>query len=97
LLSDGHGPFAAVLVHLTPDSICFEDRRRNCSGTEPDPNEEADWLQHYNELCYRLLHGDTFMAKVLSDSAPGVSLLRTHPLINAKHVGWLSVLPRDGF
>jgi hypothetical protein len=61
---------------LAPDSICFEDRRRNCKGTQPD--EPADVEQHYNEMCYRLLGGDTLMRKVLSDSARGVSLMKTH-------------------
>lgn len=63
------------MIVLAPDSICFEDRRRNRSGTEAD--EAADIAQHFNEMCYRLLRGDTLMRKVLSDSAQGVSLLRT--------------------
>src|SRR5574341_2316336 len=64
------------VVALAPDSICFEDRRRNRTGTEAD--EAADVEQHYNEMCYHLLRGDTLMRKVLSDSAPGISLLRAH-------------------
>ncbi len=52
------------IVVLAPDSICFEDRRKNCMGTEPD--EAADIAQHFNEMCYRLLRGDTLMRKVLS-------------------------------
>ena len=68
------------LVILAPDSICFEDRRRNRTGTEAD--EAADVEQHYNEMCYRLLRGDTLMRKVLSDSAQGISLLRAHPRID---------------
>lgn len=62
------------LAVLVPDSICFEDRRRNRKGIEAD--ETADVEQHYNEMCYRLLRGDTLMRKVLSDSAQGISLLR---------------------
>ena len=62
------------LVVLAPDSICFEDRRKNRTGTEAD--EEADVDQHYNELCYRILRGDTLMRKVLSDSAQAISILR---------------------
>ena len=72
---------------LAPDSICFEDRRMNCKGTHPD--EPADVEQHYNEMCYRLLGGDTLMRKVLSDSARGISLMRTHPLIDAQRIGVL--------
>jgi dienelactone hydrolase len=74
-------------VVLAPDSICFEDRRRNRTGTEAD--EAADVEQHYNELCYRLLRGDTLMHKVLSDSAQGISLLSSHPLIDTKRIGIL--------
>ena len=71
---------------LAPDSICFEDRRHNYTGTDPD---EADVSQHYDEMCYRLLRGDTLMRKVLDDSARGISLLRAHPLINPQRVGIL--------
>jgi dienelactone hydrolase len=72
---------------LAPDSICFEDRRRNRSGMEPDG--EADFLQHFNEMCYRLVRGDTLMRKVLADSALGVSLLCAHPQIDAARLGML--------
>ena len=73
------------VVVLAPDSICFEDRRRNRSGTQAD--EAADSAQHFNELCYRLLRGDTLMRKVLSDSAQGISLLRAHPMVNPDRIG----------
>jgi dienelactone hydrolase len=74
-------------VVLAPDSICFEDRRSNRTGTEPD--EAADVEQHYNAMCYRLLRGDTLMRKVLSDSAQGISLLGAHPLVDAERIGIL--------
>jgi dienelactone hydrolase len=73
------------LAVLAPDSICFEDRRRNRAGTEPD--EAADVSQHYDEMCYRLLRGDTLMRKVLDDSARAISLLRAHPLIDTERIG----------
>ena len=75
------------LVVLAPDSICFEDRRRNRAGIVAD--EAADVEQHYNEMCYRLLRGDTLMRKVLSDSAQGISLLRAHPLIDPERIGMM--------
>jgi dienelactone hydrolase len=74
-------------VVLAPDSICFEDRRRNRAGTEAD--EAADVAQHFNEMCYRLLRGDTLMRKVLSDSAQAISLLRLHALVDPERVGML--------
>jgi dienelactone hydrolase len=75
------------MVVLAPDSICFEDRRRNRMGTEAD--EAADVEQHYDEMCYRLLRGDTLMRKVLDDSAQGISLLRNHPSIDPEKIGIL--------
>lgn len=75
------------LVVLAPDSLCFEDRRINRSGTEAD--EAGDVAQHYNEMCYRLLRGDTLMRKVLSDSAQGICVLRAHPLVDPRRVGLL--------
>ena len=74
------------IMVLAPDSICFEDRRHNCQGTEVD---EHDVDQHYNEMCYRLLRGDTLMRKVLSDSAQAISLLYAHPLVDKTRVGIL--------
>jgi dienelactone hydrolase len=74
------------IVVLAPDSICFEDRRSNRTGTEPD---EADAEQHYNEMCYRLLRGDTLMRKVLSDSAQGISLLCEHVQVDPEKIGVL--------
>lgn len=71
---------------LAPDSICFEDRRRDVSGTEPD---ERDVDQHYNEMCYRLLRGDTLMRKVLDDGARGIALLANHPLVDSSRIGVL--------
>jgi dienelactone hydrolase len=81
------GPVLASrgIAVLAPDSICFEDRRANRSGTEPD--EETDVAQHYNEMCYRLLRGDTLMRKVLSDSAQAVSLLCNHELVDPERIG----------
>lgn len=74
------------IVVLAPDSICFEDRRSNRTGIEPD---DADVEQHYNEMCYRLLRGDTLMHKVLSDSAQAISLLRTQSLVDPERIGIL--------
>ena len=46
-------------VVLAPDSICFEDRRK-------DPTVEGfDFWQHFDEMCYRILRGEYLMKKVL--------------------------------
>lgn len=73
-------------VVLAPDSICFEERRRRGRGTEP---EDDDISQHYDEMCYRLLRGDTLMRKILSDSAQAVSLLLDHPQVDGRRLGML--------
>ena len=51
------------LVVLAVDALCFEERRTSRAGIAPSP--DADWLQHYNQMCYRLLRGDTLMRRVL--------------------------------
>jgi dienelactone hydrolase len=43
-------------IVLAPDSVGFEDRRRNQKGTEKD--EEADWLHYFNGMAYRLVKGN---------------------------------------
>jgi len=65
----------AGIVSLAPDSICFEDRRPNKKGIEPDADPDNDWLQHYNEMCYRMLDGETLMKKVIEDSSIAISIL----------------------
>ena len=74
------------IVVLAPDSIVFEDRRHEITGTDPDEN---DWLQHYNETAYRLLHGDTLMRKVLSDAADAMSVLIDLDRVVSSQVGVL--------
>jgi dienelactone hydrolase len=74
------------VVVLAPDSICFEDRRTNQRGTEPAEGE-ADWLQHYNALAYRLVVGDTLIRKVLSDSMLAVSVLAGLPEARGLEIG----------
>ena len=63
------------IVTLAPDSISFEDRRTNKKGYLPAEDPDDDILQHYNEMCYRLLRGKTLMKKVIEDSSIGISLL----------------------
>lgn len=76
-------------VVLAPDSICFEERRNNQQGLEPAPDHEEDWLQHYNEMAYRLLRGDLLMRKVLADTATGFSLLHQHQKVDPQRIGVL--------
>lgn len=55
------GPVLAKkgFVVLAPDSICFEDRRK-------DPMVEGfDFWQHFDEMCYRILRGEILMKKLV--------------------------------
>jgi len=82
------GPALAArgIVVLAPDSICFEDRRRQRSGCEPD---ESDPLEHHNEFASRLLSGDLLSRKVLSDSALAVSVLGSLSAVRGDRIGML--------
>lgn len=84
------GPALASIgfVVLAPDSICFEDRRPNKSGIDRD-TAENDFLQHFNEMTYRLIQGDTLMRKVLEDASVGISLLSRLPNVSANRIGVL--------
>ncbi len=77
------------IVTLAPDSICFEDRRKNMKGILEDPDPDNDWLQHYNELCYRILRGSSLMKKVIEDSSIAISLLSNHDLTKDHTIGIL--------
>ncbi len=82
------GPALALarFVVVAPDSIGFEDRRHDVVGVNPHPD---DWLQHYNEMAYRLLRGETLMRKVLSDAADALSLLMSWDRVDTDRVGVL--------
>lgn len=74
------------IIVLAPDSLCFEDRRTGTAGTAQHPD---DWRQHYNQMCYRLLRGDTLMRKVLQDAETAISLLASISTVDAERVGIL--------
>lgn len=70
-------------VVLTPDSICFEARRK-------DPSVEGfDFWQHFNEMCYRIIKGDYLMKKVLEDAMSGITLLTNLPFVDNERIGTL--------
>lgn len=70
-------------VVLAPDSICFEERRKN-------PNVEGfDFWQHFNEMCYRMINGNYLMKKVLNDTMSGITLLYNLSGVDNKRIGTL--------
>jgi len=74
------------IVVLAPDSICFEDRRKNGQGITPLPGD-ADFMQHFNALCYSIVQGDNLMQTVLRDAMNGISLLASLPYVDSKKIG----------
>lgn len=70
-------------VVLAPDSICFEERRK-------DPFVEGfDFWQHFNEMCYRIIKGEYLMKKVLVDAMNGITLLTNLSYVDNKRIGTL--------
>jgi dienelactone hydrolase len=75
-------------VVLAPDSICFEDRRKNARGIVPLP-DDGDFFQHLFEMCYRIIKGDNLMKKVLLDAMNGITLLSGLTFSDNKKIGTL--------
>ena len=75
------------LIVLAPDSIGFEDRRRNQSGTEK--NDQSDWLQYFNGMAYRLVKGELLLTAVLNDAIIGINMLSNFPKTKVGKIGIL--------
>ncbi len=60
------GPVLAKngFVVLIPDVICFEERRKFAHGLKP-LEDDLDFWNHLNEMCYRILNGDFLMKNIL--------------------------------
>lgn len=70
-------------VVLTPDAVCFEERRE-------DPTVEGfDFWQHFHVACYRIVKGDCLMKQVLTDAMNGISLLAGLPYVDRNRIGTL--------
>ena len=69
---------------LAPDTICFEDRRRNIGGILPRDDDRA---QHYNEMSYRLVQGSLLMSRVVADAALAVSVLGGMTHVDSASIG----------
>lgn len=73
---------------LAPDAVGFESRLKTAeTGTELAPpivkphSTAEDWLQYYNQMAHRLVHGDLLMRKILDDSSAALSVLQEHTSI----------------
>jgi dienelactone hydrolase len=72
------------LMVLAPDAETFEDRRAQTQGIEP---HDKDWLQHYNGMTYRLIHGDVIIRKHMDDAQRAVSALLAQPGVAPGKIG----------
>ena len=70
-------------VVLAPDSICFEERRKDTTV------EGFDFWQHFHEMTYRVITGEFLMKKVLADAMNGISLLAGLPFVDTGRIGSL--------
>ena len=70
-------------VVLAPDSICFEERRKDSRV------EGFDFWQHFDEMCYRIIIGEYLMKKVLTDAMNGITLLSNLEYVDKKRIGTL--------
>lgn len=70
-------------VVLAPDSICFEERRKDTTV------EGFDFWQHFQEMTYRVITGEFLMKKVLTDAMNGISLLAGLPFVDTGRIGSL--------
>lgn len=75
-------------VVLVPDIICFEERRKYAHGLEPLENDKDFW-NHLNEMCYRVLSGDLLMKKILEDTMTAITLLSEIPGVDKNRLGTL--------
>lgn len=90
LAGDPLNAFAPTLAQkgfivLAPDSIGFEDRRRNQTGIEE--NKEKDWLQYFNGMAYRMVKGKLLITAVINEALIATNILANHPKVNANTIG----------
>lgn len=74
-------------IVLAPDSIGFEDRRKNQKGNVR--NENTDWLQYFNGMAYRMIDGRLLLTTVLCDAMIGMSVLTAHRKVVNTQIGIL--------
>lgn len=75
---------AAGLSVLIPDILAFESRlAADASGAALAPpsrragSTAEGWVQHYNQMAYRIIRGETLLAKVVRDTCSAVDVLQS--------------------
>ncbi len=74
-------------VVISPDSICFEERRINSKGTEE--NAEQDNWHHFLALCHGVLSGETLAKIVIEDAMGAISVLNNLDIVDKSQIGCL--------
>jgi dienelactone hydrolase len=77
---------------LAPDLVGFESRMKSDGGgatLAPSLGKEHSspegWLQYYNHMAHRLVHGDLLMTKLLTDCAAALAVLQDQT--KSSHLG----------
>ena len=70
-------------VVLAPDAVCFEERRKDATV------EGFDFWQHFHEVSYRIIKGESLMQQVLIEAMNGITLLSNLSYVDKKRIGTL--------
>jgi len=74
-------------VVISPDAICFEDRRINVKGTISNA-EQDDW-NYFLALCNGVLSGETLAKIAIEDAMGAISVLNNLNFVDKSHIGCL--------
>lgn len=74
-------------VVISPDAVCFEDRRENAKGTAEN-HEQDDW-NYFLALCNGILSGETLAKTAIEDAMGAVSVLNGLDFVEKSGIGCL--------
>ena len=72
-------------VVISPDAICFEDRRANKQGTVEN-KEQDDW-NYFLALCNGILTGETLSKIAIEDAMGAISVLNSLEFVDRSKIG----------
>ncbi len=77
---------------LAPDLVGFESRMKSAGreatlarSLEKEHSSPEGWLQYYNHMAHRLVHGDLLMTKLLTDCSAALAVLQDQT--KSSHLG----------
>lgn len=75
------------IVVISPDALCFEDRRINAKGTIVNA-EQDDW-DYFLALCNGVLSGETLAKIAIEDAMGAISVLSNLDFVDKSKIGCL--------